>query len=56
MVPPDTDEVRVIVCPASYVAEVGDIVGVPRAELTITSLFTLLVVSGVEAESVRNIQ
>ena len=34
--PPDTDEVRVIACPASYVAEVGDIVGVPSAELTLT--------------------
>ena len=39
-----------MVCPASYVAEVGEIVGVPRAELTLTKSVGLSAV--LEAESV----
>ena len=50
--PPETDDVKVILCPESYVADDGDIVGVPNAELTDTKSTPEVADVGVVALSV----
>ena len=52
MVPPDTDEVRVIDCPESIVDDVGVTVGVASALLTVTVSDDEHMELGVVAESV----
>ena len=59
LVPPLHEDVKVMVFPVVWVlGRIGEdiSIGVPKAEFTITSLFIELVVSGVVAESVTNIQ
>ena len=54
--PPDGLAVKVMLWPLSMVGLDGVIAPAVNAGLTVTSLFTLFVVSGVEALSVTNIQ
>ena len=55
-VPPVHDAVKVTDCPVSMAGLDGEIIGDDKAGLTVTSLFMLLTVTGVVAESVTNIQ